>query len=150
MTGWRMGWMAGPTPIMKLAAKMNGQTVSSAATFTMHAAIAALNGPQDDVVMMRDEYQARRDMMVPALNAIEGVSCANIEGTFYLMPKFTNTTLDSVTLADKLLDFGVAGTPGIAFGTAAEKHIRFSIATAMSDLKRSIERIEAFAKEISD
>lgn len=142
MTGWRLGWLAGPTPIVKLAGKMHSQTVTSAATFTMHAAIAAINGPQDVVEMMRASYQERRDFMVDALNEMPGIECASIEGAFYLFPRFTHTEKNSVQLADALLELaGIAGTPGVAFGSSGEGHVRFSIATAMSELERAIERL---------
>ena len=142
MTGWRLGWLVGPTPIMKLAGKMHSQTITSAATFTMHAAIAAINGPQDVVEMMRASYQERRDFMVDALNEMPGIECASIEGAFYLFPRFTHTEKNSVQLADTLLELaGIAGTPGVAFGSSGEGHVRFSIATAMSELERAIERL---------
>ncbi|MCB0011613.1 MAG: pyridoxal phosphate-dependent aminotransferase [Anaerolineales bacterium] len=149
MTGWRLGWLAGPTPVMKMAAKMHSQTVTSAATFTMHAAVAALNGPQDVVAEMCQSYRQRRDFVVDALNELPGIECASIEGAFYLFPKFTHTQRNSVELADFLLDkAGVAGTPGIAFGSSGEGHLRFSIATAMSDLERAVERIAKVATEL--
>lgn len=149
MTGWRLGWIAGPTEIMKLAARMHGQTITSAATFTMVAAQAALNGPQELVEEMRCAYQQRRDFMVKALNEIEGISCRNIEGAFYLMPRFTNSDKNSVELADALLEKAmIAATPGIAFGQSTEKHVRFSIATAMSELERAVERLEKVVGEL--
>lgn len=149
MTGWRLGWLAGPTPILKVAARMNSQTVSSAANFTMHAAVAALNGPQDAVEEMRASYEARRDFMVPALNAIDGIECRSIEGAFYLFPRFPNSDKNSLELADALLDkAGIAGTPGIGFGSSGEGHVRFSIATAMSELERAVERLQKVAKEL--
>lgn len=149
MTGWRLGWLAGPTPIMKLASKMHSQTVTSAATFTMHAAIAALNGPQDVVEMMRASYQERRDFMVDALNEMPGIECASIEGAFYLFPRFTHTQKNSVELADALLEMAdIAGTPGIAFGSSGEGHVRFSIATAMSELERAVERLARIATQL--
>jgi aspartate aminotransferase len=149
MTGWRLGWLVGPTPIMKLAAKMNGQTVTSAATFTMEAAVAALTGPQEIVEAMRLSYKARRDFMVPALNEIDGIQCASPEGAFYLMPRFTNSDKNSLQLANILLeDTGIAATPGVAFGVSGEGHLRFSIATAMSELERAVERLAKFAPTI--
>ena len=149
MTGWRLGYLAGPGEIMKIAARINGQTISSSATFTMHAAVAALTGPQDCIAAMRDSYQARRDFMVPALNSIEGIECAMIEGAFYLMPCFPNSSKNSMQLADALLDLaGIAGTPGAAFGQAAEGHVRFSIATAMSELERAVERLAQIAHKL--
>jgi aspartate aminotransferase len=142
MTGWRLGWMIAPPPVVKLAAKLHSQTVTSAASFGMTAIAAALNGPQDEVEAMRLAYKARRDFMVPALNAIEGIECASIEGAFYLFPRFTKTALDSLEIASALLEHtGVAGTPGIAFGASGEGHLRFSIATAMSDLEEAVTRL---------
>ncbi len=149
MTGWRLGWIVGPANILKLAGKMNSQTVSSAANFTMHATIAALNGPQDVVKEMRDSYCERRNFMVKALNEIDGVSCRNIEGAFYLFPSFPGSSKSSVELADALLEkAGIAGTPGIGFGSSGEGHIRFSIATAMSELERAVDRLEKVAHEL--
>lgn len=149
MTGWRLGWLAGPTPLVKLAAKMHSQAVTSAATFTMKAAVAALNGPQDIVDEMCRSYEQRRDYMVKALNEIEGVACAMTEGAFYLMPRFPNSERNSLQLAEFLLDeAGIAGTPGVAFGQSAEGHVRFSIATAFSELERAVERIARVADRI--
>jgi aspartate aminotransferase len=149
MTGWRLGWIAGPTPILKLAARLNSQTVSSAATFTMHAAVAALNGPQDCILEMRDSYKARRDFMVPALNSIEGIECRSIEGAFYLFPRFPNSSKNSLELADALIEqAGIAATPGIAFGSSGEGHVRFSIATAPSELERAVERLAKAAPNL--
>lgn len=143
MTGWRLGWLAGPTPIMKLAARMHSQTVTSAATFTMDAAVAALQGPQEAIAMMREAYRQRADFMVKALNEIPGVECPYPEGAFYLLPRFPAISLDSVELAEAMLEeAGIAAVPGIAFGQASEGHLRFSIATAMSELERAVERLQ--------
>jgi aspartate aminotransferase len=149
MTGWRLGWLAGPAPVLTIATRMNSQTVSSAATFTMHAAVAALNGPQDIIDDMRASYQARRDFMVKALNEIEGVACRSVEGAFYLFPSFPGSSKNSLQMADALLEkAGIAGTPGIAFGSSGEGHVRFSIATAMSELERAVERLSYVAGQL--
>jgi aspartate aminotransferase len=149
MTGWRLGWLVANPDIIKLANKYSSQTVSSAATFTMHATVAALNGPQDCVVEMRDAYQKRRDFMVKALNEMPGVHCQNIEGAFYLFPSFPGSSKNSIELADALLEKAqIAGTPGIGFGDAGEGHVRFSIATAMSDLERAVERLAKVSHEL--
>lgn len=149
MTGWRLGWLVGPTPALKIATRMNSQTVSSAANFTMHAAVAALTGPQAIITEMRDSYQERRDFMVKALNEIEGIACRSVEGAFYLFPRFPHSSRNSLELADALLDkAGIAGTPGIAFGESGEGHVRFSIATALSDLERAVERLAKVAHEL--
>lgn len=149
MTGWRLGWLAGPTPIMKLATQMNSQTVSSAANFTMHAAVAALKGPKEVTRAMCAEYQQRRDFMVPALNAIPGVECLDIEGAFYLFPRFPNSTKNSAELAEALIEkAGIASVPGGAFGQSGEGHVRFTIATAMKDLEKAVEKLAKVAHEI--
>lgn len=142
MTGWRLGWVVGPPAVMKLVAKMNSQTVTAAATFTMAAAVAALKGPQDIVEEMRQAYQMRRDYMVKALNEIDGIECALPDGAFYLLPRFVNTRKNSLQLANSLLEEGgIAATPGVAFGLSAEGHLRFSFATAMHELERAVERL---------
>jgi aspartate/methionine/tyrosine aminotransferase len=134
---------------MKLAAKMHSQTVTSAATFTMAAAVAALNGPQEVVEEMRVAYEARRDYMVKALNEIEGISCSPAEGAIYLLPRFTKTKMNSLQLANELLEqSGIAATPGIAFGKSAEGHLRFSIATAMNELERAVERLKVIGPKL--
>lgn len=149
MTGWRLGWLAGPTPAMKLASQMHSQTISSAANFTMHAAVAALKGPQDPIQEMTESYKARRDYMVSALNAMDGVECRSIEGAFYLFPRFPNSSKNSLELAEALLEkAGIAAVPGIAFGESGEGHVRFSIATAMSDLKKAVERLAKVSAEL--
>lgn len=149
MTGWRLGWLAGPTPIMKLATQMNSQTVSSAANFTMHAAVAALKGPKEVTRAMCAEYQQRRDFMVPALNAIPGVECLDIEGAFYLFPRFPNSSKNSAELAEALIEkAGIASVPGGAFGKSGEGHVRFTIATAMKELEKAVEKLAKVAHEI--
>ena len=149
MTGWRLGWLVGPTAVMKLAAKMNSQTVTSAATFTMAAAVAALNGPQDVVEEMRLAYKQRRDFMVKALNEIDGIVCANPDGAFYLMPRFVNSSKNSLQLANTLLDkCGIAATPGVAFGLSGEGHLRFSYATSMDELERAVERLSTGVSQL--
>jgi aspartate aminotransferase len=142
MTGWRLGYLARPTPVMQVAGKFNSQTVTSAATFTMYASAAALNGPQDIVNIMCESYRERRDFMVKALNEIEGVECASIEGAFYLFPRFPGSKKTSVELADAILEHAqVATVPGSAFGASGEGAVRLSIATATSDLERAVERL---------
>lgn len=149
MTGWRLGWLAAPLPIVKLAMKLQTHSVTSAASFAMAAGIAALNGPQDCVQEMVASYAARRRYMLDALEEIPGIACAPIEGAFYLFPSFPNSALNSVQVADALLEKAdIACTPGIEFGAAGEGHVRFSIATAMSDLERAVERLARIAPQL--
>lgn len=142
MTGWRLAWLAGPAPLMKLARVFQTQSVTSAASFAMAAGVAALNGPQDAVHRMTAAYAQRRRFMLDALEEIPGIACPPIEGAFYIFPKFTQTTKSSLEIANILLEQAhIATTPGIAFGMASEGHIRFSIATHQHDLERTVERL---------
>lgn len=141
MTGWRLGWIIANPEIIGLAAKLHSQTITCASSFGMTALAAALTGDQSGIAVMRDAYQARRDFIVPALNAIDGIECNMIEGAFYIMPRFTKTRLNSEEIASALLDAGVAGTPGIAFGVGGEGHLRFAISTAMEELEKAVERL---------
>jgi len=142
MTGWRLGWLAGPAPMVKLARTLQTQSVTSAASFTMTAGAVALNGPQACVHQMTAAYTQRRRFMLGALDEIPGIECAPIEGAFYVFPQFTATDKDSLTLSQVLLDEAlIATTPGVAFGQAGEGHVRFSIATGMDELEKTVERL---------
>ena len=142
MTGWRLAWLAAPLPVAKLARTYQTQTVTSAASFSMVAGAAALNGPQDCVHEMVAAYAQRRIFLIDALVEIPGVSSSPIEGAFYLFAQFTETDKKSLEISQILLEDGLlATTPGIAFGEAGEGHVRFSFATAMTDLEKTVERL---------
>lgn len=142
MTGWRLGWLAGPSQIVKLARILQTHSAQSAASFTMAAGVAALNGPQECVHAMTAAYTQRRRFVLDAFEEIPGIECNPIEGAFYVFPKFTETKKSSLEIASLLLDEAlIAATPGIAFGDSAEGHVRFSIATHTSDLEKMVERM---------
>ena len=142
MTGWRLAWLAAPLPVAKLARTYQTQTVTSAASFSMVAGAAALNGPQDCVHEMVAAYAQRRKFLIDALVEIPGVSSSPIEGAFYLFAQFTETDKKSLEISQILLEDGLlASTPGIAFGEAGEGYVRFSFATAMIDLEKTVERL---------
>ena len=150
MTGWRLGWLAGPTEVMGAAGKFNSQTATSAATFTQHAAVAALNGPQDCVEMMRQSYQERRDFVVSAFNDIPNMSCPAIEGAFYAFPKVDETSKTSDEVASLILDKAVVvGVPGSAFGITKDVHVRFSFAEDMALLQEAVSRIRGIADQLA-
>ena len=142
MTGWRLGWLAAPKPVAKLTRTLQTQSITSAASFAMAAGAVALNGPQECVREMTAAYTARRRFMLDALDEIPGIECAPIEGAFYVFPKFTATEKGSLEIANILLEDGlIASTPGIAFGQAGEGHVRFSIASDMESLERTVDRL---------
>ncbi|MCZ0938305.1 MAG: pyridoxal phosphate-dependent aminotransferase [Caldilineaceae bacterium] len=142
MTGWRLAWLAAPLPVAKLARAYQTQTVTSAASFSMVAGAAALNGPQDCVHEMVTSYTQRRNFVLDALEEIPGIRSSPIEGAFYLFAQFTQTEKKSLEISQVLLEDGLlATTPGIAFGEAGEGYVRFSFATAMEDLEKTVERL---------
>ncbi len=149
MTGWRLGWLAAPPAVAALARTFQTQSVTSAASFTMAAGVAALNGPQDCVHEMTAAYAARRRFVLDALEEIPGVECAPIDGAFYVFPRFTRSQRSSLELSTVLLEQAlIASTPGSAFGPAGEGHVRFSIATDPRDLERAVERLVQLAPNI--
>ncbi len=142
MTGWRLGWLAAPPEIARLARRFQTQSVTCAPSFVMTAGVAALNGPQDCVAEMVAAYDARRRFLLQALDEIPGMESSPIEGAFYLFARFTETDKDSLTLSQILLEQAlIATTPGIAFGQAGEGHVRFSFAASMADLEKTVERL---------
>lgn len=149
MTGWRLAWLAAPKPVAKLARTFQTQSVTSAASFTMAAGVAALNGPQEQVHQMTAAYADRRRFVLDALEEIPGIDCPPIEGAFYIFPKFPESKKSSLEISTILLEKGlIATTPGIAFGPAGEGHVRFSIATHMHDLERTVDRLAKIVPEL--
>ncbi len=142
MTGWRLGWLAAPKPVAKLARTYQTQSVTSAASFAMAAGVAALNGPQDCVKEMTASYAVRRNYLLDALDEIPGIESSPIEGAFYLFARFTNTDKGSLEISQILIEEAlIATTPGIAFGQAGEGYVRFSFAAGMTDLEKTVERL---------
>lgn len=146
MTGWRIGYAAGPEDMINGMYKVQSQSTSGASSISQAAAAAALEGPQDCVAEMRLEYQRRYRYLVDALNGIDGVDCPDCEGAFYTFPSFKSVidhipgVRDDIELAAWMLEHaGVAMVPGTAFGTPG--HLRLSFATSMENLQASIHRI---------
>ncbi|MEY8205333.1 MAG: pyridoxal phosphate-dependent aminotransferase [Bermanella sp.] len=146
MTGWRIGYAAGPQPLIAAMKKIQSQSTSNPASISQVAAQAALEGDQQCVKDMVIAFKQRHDYMVKALNAIDGIECLTGDGTFYLFPDFAlaqaklNCKTDT-DLAEKLLEAGVALVPGSAFGTPG--HMRISFATSDENLRKAIERLTA-------
>lgn len=146
MTGWRIGYAAGPENLIKGMKKIQSQSTSNPTSISQYASVVALNGDQTCLEPMLEAFKERHDYVVKALNEIDGVSCLPSDGTFYSFPNVQGL-IDRVEgvstdaeLAERLLDkTGVALVPGSAFGL--EGHIRLSFATSMENLEKSIERI---------
>ena len=156
MTGWRMGYAAGPAAIIGGCAKIQSQSTSNPNSVTQVACISALEGDQSAIEMMRGEYEKRRDFIVQRLNAIPGISCIKPEGAFYAFPRVDKlfgkkhsgrTVTDANALADLLLELSrVLVVPGPGFG--ADEYIRLSYATSMKTIQDGLDRIEKFVKEL--
>lgn len=142
MTGWRLGFLAAPRPIIAQVLKLYSHSLTCAASFSQRGAVAALNGPQDVIAQMVSAYDRRRHLVTDGLNAIPGVRCALPQGAFYSFPDIRGTGLSSAACAELLIERGgVAVTPGNAFGPAGEGFIRLSYATSDELLTAAIERM---------
>jgi aspartate aminotransferase len=145
MTGWRMGYGVMPTWLVDPVNKLMVNSNSCTASFTQRAGIAALNGPQDDVTKMVQEFRRRRDAFCAALNTLPGFRCAIPGGAFYAFPNVEGTGRKSKELADALLqEAGVACLSGTAFGAYGDGYLRFSIANSYEKLMDAVERIRKF------
>ncbi len=155
MTGWRIGYTAGPVDIIKAMTKIQSQSTSNPTSIAQWAAVEALNGPQDFLDSMIAEFDARRKILVEGLNNIDGITCRMPIGAFYAFPNVNGVLgkktddkeiKDSSSLAMYLLEEGrVAAVPGSAFG--AEGYIRISYATSRENIKEGLRRInEALGK----
>ncbi len=148
MTGWRIGYAAGPVELIKAMKKIQSQSTSNPASISQAAAVAALNGPQDCIDTMLTEFKARHDFVVDALNRIDGIDCLRSDGTFYSFPDF-NTLIErtdgvdnDVELAEYILNQReIAMVPGSAFGMPG--HLRLSFATGLDKLQQAVERLSS-------
>lgn len=150
MTGWRIGYAAGPDEIISAMNKVQSQSTSNPASISQKAAVEALKGPQDFIAKMLNEFDKRRRYIVERLNKIKGVTCAMPKGAFYAFPNVSKlygksyngkNIKDSSDLANYFLDKAQAAVvAGDAFG--ADDYIRFSYATSMGNIKKGIDRIE--------
>jgi aspartate aminotransferase len=150
MTGWRIGYVAGPREVVAGMTKIQSQSTSNPNSIAQKAALAAIHGPQDVIEMMVDAFDKRRRYLVERLNGIKHVSCNTPQGAFYTFPNLSyyfkgsageKPINDSKGLAEYLLTVArVASVPGIAFG--ADSFIRFSYATSLEVIKEGLDRIE--------
>ena len=150
MTGWRLGYGVVPGWLVPHFSRLVINSVSCTSAFAQYGAIEALTGPQDAAQAMRDEFIARRELMVDGLNAIDGVSCVMPHGAFYTFPNVSSFGHTSSEIADHLLyDAGVCGLAGTAFGKHGEGHLRFSYANSRENLTEALDRVRASLGRLS-
>jgi aspartate aminotransferase len=148
MSGWRLGYAAGPVALVKAMTTIQGQSTTNACTISQAAARAALNGDQKSVREMCAEFKERHDAILPRLDAVPGFACRPARGAFYLFPNIAEAMRmkeidEDVVFCERLLDsVGVAVVPGSAFG--APGHLRISFAASLETLNIALGRIEKF------
>lgn len=143
MTGWRLGYAVAPVETIDRFTKLAINIYSCVSTFSQWAALAALQGPQEESQKMVAEYRRRRDFIYSALNEIKGVTCRKPGGAFYVFPNFKSFGRSSKEIMKYLLnEAGVACLHGSAFGSAGEGYLRLSYANSMENLKEGIGRIK--------
>ncbi|MCX5817393.1 MAG: pyridoxal phosphate-dependent aminotransferase [Proteobacteria bacterium] len=150
MTGWRIGFAAGQSGIIKAMGNIQSQSTSNPTSISQMAAVAALNGPQDSITLMLEAFKKRRDYLVKELKSIPGVTCYNPKGAFYVFPNFNNVlgkkykgrVVDTSTALTEILleDFHTAVVPGVEFGK--EGYLRLSFAASMEVIEKGVERIK--------
>ena len=147
MTGWRLGYAAGPAPLVKVMTKIHQSCIMSAPTTSQYAAITALRQCDDQIEMMRDEYNRRRRYVVKALNDM-GLTCFEPRGAFYVFPSIQISGLTSSEFCEQLLrEKEVAIIPGSAFGASGEGYARISYAYSVDHLQTAMKRIRVFLTE---
>jgi len=158
MTGWRIGYAAGPKEIIKAIAKVQSQSTTNPSSISQAAAVEALNGTQGFIKERATSFQERRDFVVKALNEIDGIKCLNPDGAFYVFPSCKDLigkkdsngkelVKDTDFVQSLLENSGVAVVQGSAFGL--EGFFRISYATSMENLKKALEKISSFCKSLS-
>jgi len=153
MTGWRIGYGAGPKDIIKAMAKIQSQSTTNPSSISQAAAVEALNGTQDFIKTRSESFKERRDFVIQSLNNIQGLSCLKPNGAFYVFPnckkllgKKTKLKTDK-DFVEKLLEKSeVAVVQGSAFGL--DGYFRISYATSMDNLKKALERIKSFCESL--
>ena len=148
MTGWRLGYAAGPAPVISQMLKLHQFAIMSAPTTSQFAAIEALRHCDDEIEGMRWEYDIRRRLLVDGLNRL-GLTCFNPEGAFYVFPSIRSTGLSSEQFCERLLQAQrVAVIPGNAFGESGEGFVRISYSYSLDHLQEALRRIELFLREL--
>jgi aspartate aminotransferase len=157
MTGWRLGYAAGPKPLISAMQMIQDQSTSNPTSMVQKGAVAALKGPTDFIATMVEEFRARRELIVSGLNALEGVKCRKPEGAFYVFPdvrgllqrSYKGAPLGTSARISEILldDFRVAVVPGAPFG--AEGYLRLSFATSREVIQKGLGRLRDFVAALS-
>jgi aspartate aminotransferase len=143
MTGWRIGWLAGNSTVVKAAIALQSQSTSNVCSFAQFGALAAIEGPRDCVHSMASRFNERRELLSNGLQSIAGLTLLPPQGAFYAFPDISSTGLDSMTVCNRLLDEqGLAVVPGVAFGD--DRCIRLSCAAANATLEDGLARLQRF------
>jgi aminotransferase len=146
MTGWRIGYAAGPAEILGMMRRVHQYTIMCAPTVSQYAALAALEEGAPFVEEMHAEYDRRRRLIVDGLNEI-GLTCVEPRGAFYAFPSIAVTGMEENEFAEQLLkEEKVALIPGSAFGQAGRGHVRCSYATAYEQIEEALERLHRFVR----
>lgn len=147
MTGWRLGYFAGPLELVKAASALQSHSTSAPNTFAQYGAVAALRGPQDCVTKMVQAFDGRRQYLYQRLANMKGITCVKPAGAFYVFPNITSFGLGSIDFAGKLLTAEkMAVVPGLPFG--ADEHIRLSYACSMANIEEGMMRLERFTSTL--
>lgn len=155
MTGWRIGWLAAPKEVAKAIDSFQSHATSNPTSISQYAALAALNGSEEELEKMRGIFNDRRKFMIERIREIEHLDCIEPDGAFYIMlivkglygKRFNGRKINgSMDVADMLLEKGVAVVPGIAFGD--DECVRLSYAISKEDIAEGLARIEQFVKEV--
>ena len=149
MTGWRLGYGVMPEGLAEHITRLMTNSNSCTATFTQWAGVEALRGPQDSSAKMVEEFKRRRDVIVPGLNAIDGIRCAMPKGAFYVFPNIEGTGMSERELADYLMEeAGVAVLAGTSFGEYGRGFIRMSYANSIENIQKALANVESAVSKL--
>jgi len=149
MTGWRLGYVLGPSELINPILRYHQYMITSTTTFAQWGAVTALKGNQEPSQAMVGEFQKRRDYMYEAINKIPGFRCPKPDGAFYLFPSIKETGMDGFRMAEMLLEkAGVATVAGECFGKNGAGHIRISYSNSLDNLRAAVEKIESVMSKI--
>jgi aspartate aminotransferase len=143
MTGWRLGYLAGPRDVISAASALQSQSTSNVCTFAQYGALAALEGPRTCVAAMAEQFNQRRSLLSDGLRALPGIQLQPPQGAFYAFPDVSSYGLDSMRFCNQLLEqVGLAVVPGVAFGD--DRCIRLSCAASPATISDGLARLKRF------